>query len=44
MIEAAHADARLIMETDPDLAEPDHVALGREVRIVFHGDHAQAGG
>ena len=44
VVEAAHADARLIMETDPDLAEPDHVALGREVRIVFHGDHAQAGG
>ncbi len=44
VIEAAHEDARLIMETDPRLEEPDHVALGREVRLLFKGDHAVAGG
>lgn len=37
IIEAAHADARAIMEVDPLLEEPDHVALGREVRLLFKG-------
>lgn len=44
IIEAAHADARLIVETDPQLAEPDHVALGREVRLAFGDAHAVVGG
>lgn len=44
VIEAAHADARDIMEVDPRLEQPDHVALGREMRVMFARERALAGG
>lgn len=44
VIEAAHEDARLIMETDPDLEEPDHAAMAREIRMLFRDDDVVAGG
>lgn len=44
IIEAAHEDARIIMEVDPRLDEPDHQALAREVRLMFADGGAPAGG
>ncbi len=44
LIECAHADARAIMEADPELALPDHVALAREMRLLFKNDRVGAGG
>ena len=44
IIEAAHADARAIVAADPQLEAPEHRALAREMRIVFEGERAQAGG
>ena len=44
LIEAAHADAREILENDPDLSAPDHTALGREVRLLLGAMRAGEGG
>ncbi|MEG0504785.1 MAG: ATP-dependent DNA helicase RecG, partial [Raoultibacter sp.] len=44
IIEAAHADAQALLETDPSLEAEDHRALGREVRIAFRNAHAAQGG
>lgn len=44
VIEAAHADARAILEKDPELALPEHQALAREMRRTFDGEKAKAGG
>lgn len=44
LIEAAHADARAIMDADPSLEAQEHQALAREVRLMFAGDHATTGG
>lgn len=38
VIEAAHADAAALLEVDPDLEEPDHRAMAREVRLAFAGE------
>lgn len=35
VIEAAHADARALLEEDPRLEAPAHRALGREARLAF---------
>jgi ATP-dependent DNA helicase RecG len=35
MIEAAHDDARAIIDVDPDLSEVDHRALRHEVEMIF---------
>ena len=35
IIEAAHNDARAMLDADPGLREPEHRALAREARIVF---------
>ncbi len=42
VIEQAHADARAIFDDDPDLNFPEHVALGREVRILFKRQHEES--
>ena len=44
IVEAAHEDARIILEVDPTLEEPDHQALAREVRLMFADGGAPAGG
>ena len=44
LIEAAHADARELLENDPDLAAADHAALGREVRLLLGAARAGEGG
>lgn len=44
VIEAAHADARALLEGDPRLEAPEHRALAREVRRMFGGEHAVQGG
>ena len=44
IIEAAHEDARIILEIDPDLEEPDHRALAREIRIMFADGTTPSGG
>ena len=44
LIEAAHADARELLENDPDLDAPDHAALGREVRLLLGATRAGEGG
>lgn len=44
IIEAAHADARALLEVDPSLEAEEHRALGREVRIAFRNAHAAQGG
>ncbi len=44
LIKCAHADARAIMEVDPDLALPDHAALAREIRLLFKDERVGAGG
>ena len=35
IIEAAHNDARAMLDADPGLREPEHRALAREARMVF---------
>ncbi len=35
VIEAAHADARALLEEDPRLEAPEHRALAREARLAF---------
>lgn len=35
IIEAAHADARALLEEDPHLEQPEHRALAREARLTF---------
>ena len=44
LIEAAHADARELLENDPDLVAADHAALGREVRLLLGAARAGEGG
>ncbi len=44
IVEAAHNDARVIMEADPDLSAPDHAALAHEVRMLSSKDQAALGG
>ena len=44
LIECAHADARAIMEADPELELPDHAALAREMRLLFRNERVGAGG
>ena len=44
IIEAAHADARALLDADPDLTEADHAALGREVRLILGAARAGEGG
>ena len=44
IIEAAHADARAILDADPGLEAEEHRALAREMRILFRGERVQAGG
>ena len=44
VIEAARADAQALLEVDPNLEEPDHVALAREVRLAFAHESAIVGG
>ena len=43
IIEAAHADAAALLDIDPNLEEPDHRALAREVRIAFSGEVVAGG-
>ena len=43
IIEAAHADARAILEADPNLEAPEHRPLAREMRIAFSGESARDG-
>ena len=44
IIDAAHADAVALLEVDPNLEEPDHRALAREVRLMFKNESAISGG
>ncbi len=44
VIEAAYADACAIIEEDPDLSAPEHLALAREVRMLSSKDQAALGG
>ncbi len=44
VIEAAHKDAQAILDLDPNLEEPDHRALAREVRLAFKNEATIAGG
>ncbi|MEE0706139.1 MAG: helicase-related protein, partial [Adlercreutzia sp.] len=44
VIEAAHKDAQAILDLDPNLEEPDHRALAREVRLAFKNESTIAGG
>ncbi len=44
MIEAAHGDARALLDADPGLREPAHRALAREVRLQFGRGHGAIGG
>lgn len=44
VIEAAHQDARALLDLDPALEEPDHRALAREVRLMFKNESAITGG
>ena len=44
VIEAARADAQALLEVDPSLEEPDHVALAREARLAFAHESAIVGG
>ena len=44
IIEAAHVDAKALLEADPYLEEPKHRALAREMHIQFKNEHAKAGG
>lgn len=38
MIEAAHNDARAILNADPELRDPSNATLARELRITFSGE------
>lgn len=44
MIEAARSDALAILSIDPELTDPDHQALAREMRIMFEGRGEAFGG
>lgn len=44
MIEAARADALSLLAADPDLSDPDHQALAREMRIMFEDKGEVLGG
>ncbi len=44
VIEAAHTDARAMLDADPRLDAPEHRALAREMRILFKNERAQTGG
>ena len=38
-----YADAAALLDIDPNLEEPDHRALAREVRIAFSGEVVAGG-
>ncbi|MEG2863927.1 MAG: ATP-dependent DNA helicase RecG [Eggerthellaceae bacterium] len=42
-IEAAHADAAALLEADPQLKDPAHRALGREMRLLFSEENERKG-
>ncbi len=44
LIEQAHEDAKQILEEDPELASFDHLALAREVRLLFKDEKPLLGG
>ena len=44
IVEAAHADARAIIDADPMLVSPEHRALAREIRSMFSEADVKAGG
>lgn len=44
LIEAAHEDARAILEADPDLVGEDVAALAHEVRMMFAEEGMVSGG
>jgi len=44
IIEAAHSDAKAILETDPTLTSEAYRPLGREMRILFKDTHKAQGG
>ena len=44
LIEAAHSDARALLESDPELTTEQNRALAREIRLAFKDEHVQAGG
>ena len=44
LIEAAHADARAILEEDPELQSEQYRALAREARVVYRAAHELSGG
>ncbi|MDO4501854.1 MAG: ATP-dependent DNA helicase RecG [Coriobacteriia bacterium] len=44
MVEAAHADAWALLQEDPNLEQPQHQALAREVRRAFAGEAHVIGG
>ncbi len=43
LIEAAHADARAILDADPALGTDEYRALGREVRMAFKTEYDATG-
>lgn len=43
VIEAAHADARTLLQEDPNLERPEHRALAREARLTFKRAVVQGG-
>lgn len=44
IVEAAHADAAALLESDPELTQSAHRALAREVRVAFRGEMVSQGG
>lgn len=44
LIEAAHDCAKAIVEMDPTLSQPDHLALAREMRLAFKDAQSRQGG
>ena len=44
IVEAAHADARALIDADQDLIAPEHRALARELRAVFPETSVKVGG
>lgn len=44
VIEQAHEDARAMLDADPHLAQPEHAALAREVRMAFSDEMQVSGG
>ena len=44
VVETAHADARALIDADPELSAPEHRALARELRAVFPDTSVKVGG